>query len=107
GAWASWEALVSESWPRENRGKALGMMQSAWAIGYGAAAIVTWLVLPRYGWRAGFFVGVSAALLTMCVRRYVEEPAIWKARQPTGESSFKQMFAPGVAGVTVALTIMN
>ena len=81
GEWASGASLVSESWPREHRGKALGLMQSAWAIGYGAAAIVTWLVLPRYGWRAVFFVGVIPALLTMWIRRYVEEPAIWKTRQ--------------------------
>ena len=68
GEWASGASLVSESWPREHRGKALGLMQSAWAIGYGAAAIVTWLVLPRYGWRAVFFVGVIPALLTMWIR---------------------------------------
>ena len=49
GEWASGAALVSETWPREHRGKALGLMQSAWAIGYGAAALVTWLVLPRCG----------------------------------------------------------
>ena len=87
GEWASGAALVSETWPEQHRGKALGIMQSAWAIGYGAAAIVTWLVLPRYGWRAVFFVGVIPALLPMWIRRYVEEPAIWKARQPTGEST--------------------
>ena len=46
GEWASGAALVSETWPKEHRGKALGLMQSAWAIGYAAAAIVTWLVLP-------------------------------------------------------------
>jgi len=107
GEWASGASLVSESWPREHRGKALGLMQSAWAIGYGAAAIVTWLVLPRYGWRAVFFVGVIPALLTMWIRRYVEEPAIWKTRPRTGQSGFRQLFAPGMAGLTVALTIMN
>jgi MFS family permease len=47
GEWASGAALVSETWPDEHRGKALGFMQSAWAIGYGAAAVVTSLVLPR------------------------------------------------------------
>ena len=107
GEWASGASLVSESWPREHRGKALGLMQSAWAIGYGAAAIVTWLVLPRYGWRAVFFVGVIPALLNMWIRRYVEEPAIWKTRPRTGQSGFRQLFAPGMAGLTVALTIMN
>ena len=34
GEWASGAALVSETWPDEHRGKALGLMQSAWAIGY-------------------------------------------------------------------------
>ena len=38
GEWASGAALVSETWPAEHRGKALGLMQSAWAIGYGLAA---------------------------------------------------------------------
>ena len=32
GEWASGAALVSETWPAEHRGKALGLMQSAWAI---------------------------------------------------------------------------
>ena len=66
GEWASGAALVSETWPAEHRGKALGFMQSAWAIGYGlAAALVTMVVLPRWGWRGVFFVGVLPAFLTL------------------------------------------
>src|SRR5688572_23223743 len=52
GEWASGAALISETWPAEHRGKAFGVMQSMWAVGYGAAALVTALVLPRWGWRA-------------------------------------------------------
>ena len=51
GAWTTGAALVSESWPDRHRGKAIGLMQSAWAIGYGAAALLSAIVLPRYGWR--------------------------------------------------------
>lgn len=69
GEWASGAALVSETWPAEHRGKALGFMQSAWAVGYGAAAIVTAIVLPRWGWRGVFFVGVLPAFFTLWVRR--------------------------------------
>ena len=47
GEWASGATLVSETWPAEHRGKALGFMQSAWAIGYALAAAVNALVLPR------------------------------------------------------------
>ena len=58
GEWASGAALVSETWPDEHRGKALGFMQSAWAIGYGLAAVVVGFVLPAFGWRVVFFIGV-------------------------------------------------
>jgi MFS family permease len=64
GEWASGAALVSETWPDRHRGKALGLMQSAWAIGYAAAALVTMIVLPRWGWRAVFFIGVPDDLGT-------------------------------------------
>ncbi len=79
GEWASGAALVSETWSDRHRGKALGLMQSAWAIGYAAAAIVNWIVMPRGGWRAVFFVGILPALLTLWVQRRVQEPAIWQA----------------------------
>ena len=54
GEWASGAALVSETWPAAHRGKALGLMQSFWAIGYALAALVTRAALPGYSehWRA-------------------------------------------------------
>lgn len=108
GEWASGAALVSETWPAEHRGKALGFMQSSWAIGYGAAALVTATVLPIWGWRAVFFVGVLPALLTIWIRRRVREPEIWRTQQASGTTaSFWAIFGPGRAGVTIALTLMN
>ena len=109
GEWASGAALVSETWPDKHRGKALGLMQSAWAIGYGLAALVTLIVLPRWGWRAVFFVGVLPALLTIWVRRYVKEPDIWlNARgQQRPHGSLAEVFRGGRAGVTIAVTAMN
>ena len=110
GEWASGAALVSETWPAEHRGKALGFMQSSWAVGYGAAALVTALVLPRWGWRAVFFVGVLPALLTVWVRRRVREPEIWRARRteaPAASGAFARMFEPGLARVTTMVTLMN
>ena len=110
GEWASGAALVSETWPAEHRGKALGFMQSAWAIGYGAAAVVTALVLPRWGWRAVFFVGILPACLTIWVRRSVREPAIWRdarARPPASRGRFSEIFRGATLRLTLAVTIMN
>ncbi|WP_309669850.1 MFS transporter [Gemmatimonas sp.] len=79
GEWASGAALVSESWPSKSRGRALAFMQSAWAIGFAAAATVVGFVLPAYGWRAVFFIGILPAFFTLWVRRSVEEPDAWKS----------------------------
>jgi MFS family permease len=111
GEWASGAALVSETWPAEHRGKALGFMQSSWAIGYAAAALVTWIVMPLWGWRAVFFVGVLPALFTLWVRREVREPKIWtesRTALPSGASPrFADIFKGKMASLTLAVTIMN
>lgn len=93
GEWATGAALVAETWPAEHRGKALGFMQSSWAIGYALAAGVTALVLPRLGWRGVFFIGVLPALLTLWIRRRVEEPEIWR------RSSERRKDAPARGGL--------
>jgi MFS family permease len=77
GEWSSGAVLVSETWPAEHRGKAIGIMQSGWALGYILAAMVSAMVLPRFGWRALFFVGLLPALLTIWIRRRVPEPEVW------------------------------
>ena len=110
GEWASGAALVSETWPAEYRGKALGFMQSAWAIGYGAAAVVVAIVMPLYGWRAVFFVGVLPALLTVWVQKRVEEPSLWKERRTPGtarQSGIRDIFTGSLLRLTVPVTLMN
>ena len=108
GEWASGAALVSETWPAQHRGKALGFMQSGWAIGYAAAALVNALVQPAFGWRAVFFVGIIPAFFTLWVRRNVEEPAIWKASlQTSNRPSLALIFRRPLRGLTIALTLMN
>jgi MFS family permease len=110
GEWASGATLVSETWPAEHRGKALGFVQSSWAIGYAAAALVTWIVMPLWGWRAVFFVGVVPALFTAWILRRVEEPAIWRERRQASEVSrrrFGDIFRGSMLRLTVAVTSMN
>ncbi|PYV21022.1 MAG: MFS transporter, partial [Acidobacteria bacterium] len=68
GEWATGAALVAETWRAQHRAKALGLMQSGYAVGYALAAIIAALVLPRHGWRAVFFVGILPALLTRRLR---------------------------------------
>jgi MFS family permease len=81
GEWAAGAVLLGEVIRPEHRGKALGMMQAGWAVGWGTAALlyaVFFSVLsPEIAWRALFLVGIAPALLVFFVRRYVQEPAVY------------------------------
>jgi MFS family permease len=109
GVWTSGAALVSESWPSHSRGKALGFMQSGWAIGYAAAVLVSGYVQPRFGWRTVFFLGILPAFFTLWVQRRVTEPAIWTAasRATAVSPGFLSIFKSGIGGLTLVLTLMN
>lgn len=85
GEWSTGAVLVAETWPARHRGKAIGFVQSGWAIGYMLAALFSALILPRWGWRALFLVGIAPALLTVWIRRQVAEPEVWSAQnRPPG-----------------------
>lgn len=78
GEWNSGAALVAETWPSAWRGRALGIVQSSWAIGYALAAIVANVMLARANWRWVFFVGVLPAVVTLWIQHHVPEPALWE-----------------------------
>ena len=113
GEWATGAALVAETWPARHRGKALGVMQSAWAVGYGLAAVVTALVLPRWGWRAVFFVGIVPALATLWIRRSVKEPETWLQSRAAHASSgswtagVRELFVPPLRKMTILAATVN
>jgi MFS family permease len=110
GEWASGASLVSETWPAEHRGKALGIVQSSWAVGYAAAAAVAALVLPVWGWRGVFFVGVIPAFFTLWIQRRVKEPEIWKAGRAAAASiraGFGEIFGKKRLRLTLFVTLMN
>lgn len=77
GEWNCGATLVAETWPGAWRGRALGIVQSSWALGYALAAVVAALVLSRANWRWVFFVGVLPALVTLWIQHDVPEPPLW------------------------------
>jgi MFS family permease len=81
GEWNTGATLVAESWPTEFRAKAISMVQSSWALGFAAAALVAGPVARYYGWRAVFFVGILPAMVTLWIQRSVPESEMWRERQ--------------------------
>jgi len=116
GEWNTGATLVAETWPTHLRAKALSLVQSSWAVGYAAAALVAWGVLRLYpnNWRAVFFVGVLPALVTLWIRKDVPESEMWKQhRLPENRADkppalgFWELFAGEYRGKTAALFFLN
>ena len=83
GEWAAGSVLIGEVIQARHRGKAVGTVQSAWAVGWGLAALLATAALhllpADWGWRVLFFAGLLPALAVFVVRRFVEEPAVFLA----------------------------
>ena len=108
GEWTAAAALIAETWRAEHRGKALGLMQSAYAIGEAIAALVVAVVLPHFGWRAVFFVGVLPALLVFWIQSSVPEPALWVSRAAKPKRApLKTLLSGDVLKTGALATTMN
>ena len=98
----------------EHRGKAVGTVQSGWAVGWGAAALlyaVIFSVLPdEIAWRAMFWVGILPALLVLYIRRHVKDSEIFhatRARAKEKGSHFLEIFSPALLGTTIVASLMT
>ncbi|MGC2230177.1 MAG: MFS transporter, partial [Candidatus Acidiferrum sp.] len=108
GEWTSGAALIAETWRAEHRGKALGFMQSAYAIGEAIAALIVAFVLPHFGWRAVFFVGVLPAILVFWIQRKVPEPELWIERAARKvKVPLRKLLQKGVLRNGILATTMN
>jgi MFS family permease len=91
GEWAAGSVLMGEVIAARHRGKAVGFVQSAWAWGWAAAALLATIIfqlLPEdIAWRALFFVGILPAVLIFYIRRLVPEPDVFLKAQAQARSS--------------------
>ncbi|MGE5204240.1 MAG: MFS transporter, partial [Chlamydiota bacterium] len=118
GEWNTGAALVAETWPGEQRARALAIVQSSWAIGYALAALVAGIVLQFANWRAVFFVGILPALVIFWILKTVPESEMWQQQRRTAttsiyaqnaarEDSFFHLFSRSYARSTIALLLVN
>ncbi|MBA1223716.1 MFS transporter [Pseudomonas fulva] len=107
GEWAVGAALMAEVIRPEHRGKALGFVQSGFAIGWALAAVVMTALLANLpaetAWRIAFWVGVIPAMFVLFVRRHVKDPEIYRqaASQVTKKASLASAFGPDVVRLTL------
>jgi MFS family permease len=115
GEWAVGSVLIAEMIRPAYRGKAVGLVQSSWAVGWGAAVLVSMALFsflpPEYSWRAMFMLGLLPALLIVFIRRSIRDPEIYvqsRAAVARGDRSgnFLAIFKPGMLGTTVLASLL-
>ena len=115
GEWSVGSVLVAEMIQARHRGRAVGLVQSAWAVGWGMAAIAFWavyaLVAPELAWRILFWIGVLPALLILYIRRNLKDPEIYQAnrarmKEEGNEGSFLEIFSPKLLSTTLRASLL-
>lgn len=123
GEWAAGAVLIAEMSDPAQRGRVIGFMQSAWAIGWGLAAIAFVIVFsmagPAMGWRILFWLGILPALLILYIRSKVPEPTVFEEThrekvQRTGRAletgatsnSLVQIFRRDLLPTTIAASVL-
>jgi MFS family permease len=95
GEWAAGAVLMGEVIRDKYRGRAVGLVQTGWSIGWGAAALLYTLLIAtlpeEYAWRALFWIGLAPAGLVFWIRRFVEEPEL--NRRAAAPASIWHIFA--------------
>ncbi|AWI29263.1 MFS transporter [Streptomyces sp. ICN441] len=113
GEWAVGAILVAEYATAANRGRTLGAIQSAWAVGWALAVIVYTLVFqfldPDTAWRVMFWTGALPALLVVYVRRNVTDApeAAEQRRASRDRGSFTAIFRKGLCRTTVFAVLLS
>lgn len=120
GEWAVGSVLVAEIIDARHRGKATGLVQSSWSVGWAAAAVAFWAssaLLPlELAWKVLFWIGILPGLLVVYIRRNVAEPAIFiqtrahRARaldKPARRGVFLDIFRPPLLRTTLLATLLS
>ncbi len=94
GEWGVGASLAMEKVPPRLRGFLSGLLQQGYALGYLLAAVCSYLVFPRWGWRPMFFIGGLPALLGLFVRFKVKESEVWeRTRQHNWSGIWREIFS--------------
>jgi len=115
GEWTAGAILIGEVIRAKDRGKAVGMVQAGWAIGWGVSALLYALMfslLPAdWAWRSLFLLGILPALFVIFIRRFVDEPEVFVAQQnkvaPQDRASFAAIFAPKMLSTTLRAVLLT
>lgn len=98
--------LVSESVPAKDRGRVVVLLESFWAFGWLLAALISYFVIPSYGWQAALIIGALPAFYALYLRlKLPDSPAFSpkKAEKRTIAQNIRDVWSKKHARSTLVL----
>ena len=104
GEWAAGAVLMGEVIRDKYRGRGVGLVQTGWAVGWGASALVYtavyWLLPESMAWRVLFGIGLVPAVFVFWIRRHIEDPEVYRAtRERAARSASRICSRPSAARI--------
>jgi putative MFS transporter len=84
-------ALMSEYAPAKHRGKMLVLQNCSWAVGWLVASLISYLVIPKFGWQLAFVIGAAPALLVLYIYKVLPESAMYLVSKGRYQEAHEQV----------------
>ena len=108
GEWTAGSVLIAEVVSAKYRGRAVGLVQSSWALGWAGAVLAGTAILTElpaeWSWRVLFLIGLLPALLLLYIRRNVTEPEIFREKEKS--APLTAIFAPRYLRTTIPAALL-
>ncbi|MHC5375296.1 MFS transporter [Enterococcus sp. LJL120] len=108
GEYGACMSLISETFSKKQLGRAASTAGIGAQVGAALAAILASIIIPLFGWRMLYVVGVLPVLMVLFIRRGLQEPAAFAKAQEQGRSAkLRDLFATkSFAWQTIGLSLM-
>nr|WP_295973873.1 MFS transporter [uncultured Bacillus sp.] len=102
--------LVSESVPADNRGRIVVLLESFWAVGWLLSAVISYFIIPEFGWRWALLLSALPALYALYLRLHLPDSprfaAVSKSERPSIFESVSKLWTGKYAKRTCMLWIL-
>ena len=102
--------LVSETVAPERRGRVVVLLESFWAFGWLAAALISYFIIPAYGWQIALLITAIPAFYALYLRIALPDSPKYEKlaqeRKPTVVENVKNVWSRKYARPTAMLWIV-
>ncbi|MCU0071917.1 MFS transporter [Pseudomonas koreensis] len=87
------QSMLSELIPAQRRGRYIALMDGFWPLGFVAAGVLSYFLLPLIGWRDIFLVLAVPAVFVLAIRFFIPESPRWLEQAGRHEAADKVLRA--------------